>query len=77
MAIMHEVRARRSGVEWEMVDLGVIFDKSGGICGICSQLVPFATFTVDHIKPLSKGGHHKPSNLQIAHATCNSSKGCR
>ena len=32
---------------------------------------------VDHIKPLSKGGHHHPDNLQILTATDNLKKGAK
>jgi 5-methylcytosine-specific restriction endonuclease McrA len=75
MAIMHEGRARRAGLEWEMVDIGVLYHAKNGMCGICRAPVAFESFTVDHIMPLSKGGAHKADNLQLAHASCNASKG--
>lgn len=31
--------------------------------------------TIDHIIPLSKGGLHSWNNIQLAHLSCNSSKG--
>lgn len=55
---------------------------SQSICGICGKPVdksikyphPFSP-TVDHIIPLSKGGHPSDiSNLQLAHRCCNRAK---
>lgn len=44
-------------------------------CYLCSELIPLGHRHVDHIMPLSKGGMHRPSNLAIACASCNSRKG--
>jgi len=49
------------------------------ICGICGMPVDFSykaphplSATVDHIIPVSKGGHpYDLSNLQLAHRWCN------
>jgi 5-methylcytosine-specific restriction endonuclease McrA len=70
-------RAVKAGVFAEFVDCGVLYRDLGGICGICSQPVDFASFTVDHIVPISRGGPHKRTNLQLAHRACNSSKGAK
>jgi len=70
-------RGKGAGVDTEFVDIGVLYRDSGGVCGICSQPVDFATFVVDHIIPLERGGPHKRDNLQIAHLACNSRKGNR
>lgn len=43
------------------------------ICGICNLLIE-DKFEIDHIKPLSRGGKHDVSNLQLAHPKCNRSK---
>ena len=56
--------------------------KTQTICGICGQPVDFSfTFphplsaTVDHIIPVSKGGHPSAlENLQLAHRACNRQK---
>lgn len=52
------------------------------ICGICGKPVDFSykaphplSPTVDHIIPVSKGGHPSDiSNLQLAHRCCNRQK---
>ena len=55
------------------------------ICGICGQPVdpkikyphPLSA-TVDHIIPVSKGGHPSAlENLQLAHRCCNRQKGAK
>lgn len=56
MQLQHEVRARRLGVYWEMVDLRDVYAAASGRCGICHTVVPEDSFTVDHIVPLSRGG---------------------
>ncbi len=52
------------------------------VCGICGKPVDFSfryphplSPTVDHIVPVSKGGHPSDlSNLQLAHRCCNRQK---
>jgi len=66
------------------ISYGAIFRRDQFICQICYKKVDmklsvphlFAA-TVDHIIPLSRGGNHEPSNLQLAHFICNSKKGSR
>ena len=43
----------------------------------CKEKLPVRNLTVDHIKPLDKGGTDKPSNLQLLCNSCNSTKGNR
>lgn len=55
------------------------------VCGICGKPVDFSyknphplAPTVDHIIPVSKGGHPSDiSNLQLAHRCCNRQKSDR
>lgn len=77
MQLAHEVRARRVGVEWEMVDLRRVYAHWNGQCGICRSPVGIEEFTIDHIIPLSQNGPHRLDNLQPAHSRCNSQKGGR
>lgn len=59
--------------------------KTQTICGICGKPVDFSyknphplAPTVDHIIPVSKGGHPSDiSNLQLAHRCCNRQKSDR
>ncbi|TVL99587.1 MAG: hypothetical protein CV087_17550 [Candidatus Brocadia sp. WS118] len=46
-------------------------DKVCKKCGITDDL------TIDHIRPLSKGGTNDISNLQILCRRCNASKGAK
>ena len=56
--------------------------KTQTICGICGKPVDFSyknphplAPTVDHIIPVSKGGHPSDiGNLQLAHLCCNRQK---
>ena len=44
-----------------------------GICGICGESLE-GDYHIDHIIPLSGGGEHSASNLQLAHPICNRQK---
>ena len=48
-------------------------------CGLCAKPLPsdLAAIHIDHIVPLSQGGHSRLSNLQATHAACNLRKGNR
>ena len=51
-----------------------------GICGKCFGRAPSDgdwSMTIDHVRPLSKGGTHGISNLRMAHQICNSRRGNR
>lgn len=51
-----------------------IFSRDGKICAICGKPLNIDDFTVDHIKPLSKGGTYNDDNLRAAHERCNKMK---
>jgi|GEM_PF-3546298 hypothetical protein len=61
----------------DLIKAKQVWDRDKGICGICGKPVPFEKFELDHIRPLSKGGTHTFSNVQVAHRSCNSRKGAR
>lgn len=68
----------------DTITLKKVIEKYHGICQICGMKVnPFDVEnghikrmypTVDHIKPLSKGGSHTWDNIQLAHMCCNAGK---
>lgn len=50
--------------------------RQGCLCGICGKNINnLKDATIDHIIPISKGGHSGLTNLQLAHETCNIKKG--
>lgn len=61
-----------------------IFDRDGWECGVCHEPVgkqvaypdPMSK-SLDHVVPLSRGGSHSRSNVQLAHLVCNMRKGAR
>lgn len=68
----------------EDVNLTEIFERDCGICQLCGYALSLETQwphprtpTRDHVVPLSKGGMHEWSNLQLACAECNIRKGNR
>lgn len=75
MQLGHETRARKSGVDYDIVDLRIVYEYHKGLCGICGLSVSLEEFTIDHVVPICKGGPHLFKNLQLAHLGCNCSKG--
>jgi len=82
----HKRRAVQYGCKYDSsVTLESLIKRDGLRCAICGELCDLndrqwtnygPTFpTIDHIIPMSKGGGHIWSNVQIAHALCNSRKG--
>lgn len=49
--------------------------RQGGVCTYCGT--SDGPFYLDHIYPVSRGGSNEPSNLTLACASCNRSKGAR
>lgn len=81
----HRRRAlKKSATSGEPVRFSEVADRDGWTCGICSELVdrnlsypdPLSP-SLDHVIPLSRGGSHDPSNVQLSHLACNLSKGNR
>lgn len=70
------------------ISLPALFDRDGGRCRLCGAMCDYNDFTVvdgvtivgdnypsiDHIKPLSRGGSHTWRNVQLAHKRCNCMK---
>lgn len=79
-------RAVAYGVKYDPhVTLKAVMKRDGGVCKLCGKPVDTADRrgngagynypTIDHIVPLSRGGGHVMSNVQLAHMICNSRKG--
>ena len=70
-------RASKAKVVVENVAPSAIYERDAGICQLCKKPVEREKMTLDHVVPLSKGGPHTFGNLQLAHRSCNSSKGAK
>lgn len=67
------------------ITLKKLFERDGGVCWICGMMCDWNDTakkdnytltgklfpTVDHVKPLSKGGKHSWENVRLAHNICN------
>jgi CRISPR/Cas system Type II protein with McrA/HNH and RuvC-like nuclease domain len=65
-------------------DLNYIYDKADGHCYYCDKKIDWSNYgrpgekgawSVDHMRPVSRGGTDHLNNLVPACITCNSSKG--
>lgn len=81
------IRAQKYGVEYVPgITLKKLIRRDGLQCAICGEMCDVTDHgwteysgplypSIDHIVPMSKGGGHTWSNVQIAHIICNSRKG--
>ena len=49
--------------------------SQNGKCNGCGIKLPVRNLTVDHIRPFSRGGGERLTNLQLLCSSCNSMKG--
>lgn len=80
----HKRRAQKATTQVETLRPADIYERDIWLCGLCSTPVdPDVSWpdpqsaSLDHISPLSKGGTHTYENVQLAHLSCNVSKGNR
>jgi 5-methylcytosine-specific restriction endonuclease McrA len=71
---LRRTRAQRA-TQIQPVALIHVAERDGWRCAICAGVVTRATWSLDHVIPLSKGGPHTYSNVVLAHRSCNSSRG--
>lgn len=77
----HQKRAKMYGVDYEPgITLDKLAERDDGICGLCGEKVVaewpnLMSGSIDHVTPMSAGGSHTWSNVQLAHFLCNSYKG--
>lgn len=75
-------RAKHYGAEYEPISRSVVFDKAGWCCEQCGVRTPVEmkgknksnSPELDHIIPISKGGSHTYSNVQLLCRACNAIK---
>lgn len=80
----HKRRALKMKLPADNIRPGDVYERDEWTCGLCNEPVlrdskwpdPMSP-SLDHITPLSKGGHHVMDNVQLAHLDCNVRKGNR
>lgn len=78
ISVRQEQRAKGLNIHYETgIKLVHIFKRDRGICGLCKEWVAPRYASIDHVKPLSKGGEHTMNNVQLTHLKCNLRKGNR
>lgn len=89
---MREVKIKSNGKADNSITLARLIKRDNGICQLCGEKVDINDYfynnnnyrisgklhpSIDHIKPLAKGGEHTWDNVQLAHLYCNSTKGSK
>lgn len=80
----HKRRAQKLSLPADIIRPADVYERDEWVCGICSTLVdrklaypdPMSP-SLDHVLPLSLGGHHAMENVTLAHLSCNVRKGNR
>lgn len=80
----HKRRALKMELPADNIRPLEVYERDEWICGLCDKPVdrdskwpaPLSP-SLDHVTPLSLGGHHVYENVQLAHLRCNVSKGAR
>lgn len=79
--IRRDKRLARNGKPDSTITLTKVYMRDGGICQICGRQIDFDCDSnsddypsIDHIKPLAKGGLHRWDNVQLACRRCNTLK---
>ena len=77
-------RALKLALPAEPIRAVDVYERDEWTCGLCSEPVDRLCAwpdpkspSLDHVLPLSKGGHHVMENVQLAHLDCNVRKGNR
>ena len=77
-------KALKLDAPYEKVNYLDILERDGWHCQLCglaiSKVVKYPdpmSASLDHILPLTAGGHHIAANLQAAHMGCNAAKSNR
>lgn len=73
----HAQRARARGAPHRPYTEDQVFAKTRGHCHICRRPVERASFQIDHLLPIARGGPDTLDNVAPAHAECNRRKSAR
>lgn len=83
-ASYHKRRAQKLSTQVEDIRPIDIYERDIWLCGLCltpvdpdSRYPDPRSASLDHVQPLSLGGAHTYENVQLAHLSCNLSKGNR
>lgn len=77
----HDKRIYRNGKPDLSITLTKLYMRDNGVCQLCGKHIDFDCYSnsdyypsIDHIKPISKGGLHNWDNVQLTCRKCNSIK---
>jgi 5-methylcytosine-specific restriction endonuclease McrA len=75
-------RATKVGNGSERYDRRDIYVRDGGVCQLCDEVIDLSlsypdpwSFSIDHVRPIARGGPDTPANVQSSHLRCNIRKG--
>jgi len=74
---MRTAARRRGATVIECFSRADIFERDGGVCHVCGELVDPDNWHIDHLLPLSRGGQHVAANVAVAHPKCNGARRAR
>ena len=87
MRIKNDRRVRRMRTRRHDNDitLEMLFKKDNGVCYLCGDVCDWSAVdaegnalneypSIDHVRPISKGGTHTWDNVKLAHRGCNTAK---
>lgn len=69
-------RIRKAGGR-ENISREAVFERDGGRCHICGDLVEQSNWHLDHLVPVVLGGQHTMLNVAVSHPQCNIRRGAR
>jgi hypothetical protein len=70
----YKAKQRANGPIDEDINILALIERDNGICQICEESC-LEDPSIDHKRPVSKGGTHTWDNIQLAHRICNIKKG--
>lgn len=73
----HAEDRRQASRERRRIRRLALYERDGGQCYLCGEVVPVHQFEIDHVFPRSKGGPTESQNLRVTHVHCNRRKAAR